>query len=185
MDFGEWKVSARRLESRRRERTAKMAAWERTAQASLKRLFARQRRVTVEKLKGAKSRQNWFADRDGELVAVKQVDPDTIFDRLMWNEQLAEDARAWIGATFEDFGGDVADTLNGGAKDVEVTFDLEDPEVRRLIEAQVNRLVGVTDTTYDAIKATLAEGVGKGRPSPSWPSASRRCSRTPPASARR
>lgn len=168
-----------------------MAAWERTAQASLKRLFARQRRVTVEKLKGAKSRQSWFADRDGELVAVKQVEPDAIFDRLMWNEQLAEDARAWIGATFEDFGGDVADTLNGrGSKaaddaNVEVTFDIENPEVIALIEAQVNRLSGVNDTTYDAIRATLAEGVGKGSPSPSWPSASRRCSRTPPGFGRR
>ncbi len=162
VDFGEWKVSARRLEARRRERVARMTSWERTAQASLKRLFARQRRVTVEKLKGAKSRQLWFSERDGEHYATKEVDVDVIFDRTTWNDQLAEDGRAWIEATMEDFGGEVVDTLNGTAKAVEVTFDIEDPEVQRLIEEQVNRLVGVNDTTYDAIKATLAEGVGQG-----------------------
>lgn len=172
VDFGEWKVSARRLAARRRERLAKMGSWERTAKASMNRLFARQRSVTVEKLKGAKSRQSYFEERDGDLFPTKAVDAGTIFDREKWNAQLADDSRAWIEGTMEDFGGDVADTLNGTSKQVKadetdpdavvVTFDIEDPAIQELIEDQVNRLTLVNDTTYDAIKATLAEGVGEG-----------------------
>lgn len=154
VDFGQWKVSARRLQARRRERLAKLTSWERTARISMERYFTRQARVVNEKLTGKKV-------RDLLAKAADEVPPvEAIFDRSVWGPQLKDDAEAWITGVVEDFGSDVVDAFE--AKQVEVSFDLLDPEVIALIEERVNQVVGVNQTTYELIQAALAGGVEEG-----------------------
>ena len=162
VDFGAWKVSARRLNARRKERESKLIAWERTARISMEKFFARQARVVLEKLEGKKVREMWTEEKDGQLVLskAKVPSPSAIFDRKVWDAQLKDDARAWVEGVVEDFGTDVVDTFQ--AKQVEVGFDVEDPEVVDLIEDRVNQVVGVNDTTYEHIKSAMAQGVEEG-----------------------
>lgn len=130
--------------------------------------FAREERVVLEKLQSKKTRERWeraLGSRErkdsgdqvpGDVPAPK-VSASSIFDVDSFKSALGADARTRLRAIMDDFGTDTARQFGA-------TFDLHNPAVTDAINAQVNRLVGVEDTTYDAIKAALAKGEAAGEP---------------------
>lgn len=130
--------------------------------------FAREQRVVLEKLQSRKTRERWdralesrehkaTGDQQPEEVPAPKVSASSIFDVDVFKAQVAADARGRLRAIMDDFGTDTARQFGA-------TFDLHNPAVTDAINAQVNRLTGVEDTTYNAIKTALAQGEAAGEP---------------------
>lgn len=114
------------------------------------RFFDRQAEAVIARLNGKRGRQ---ALRD-------TVNVSAVFDRDYWlsqTEDLTQDM-------YEDV---VATSFAAFDSAVGIAFDVAAPFARAFIEARANQLAGqVTATTYDAIKAALSEGAGKGESIP-------------------
>lgn len=116
-----------------------------------RRLFNRQAKATVARLEG-QSR--------AKRVLEGRASTDDLFDRRFWAEQTAEDAAALYESLASAAFVRLSDRLG-------VSFDLEAEFAQEFITSRANQLAGqVTQTTYDAITATLAEGVGEGESIP-------------------
>lgn len=119
--------------------------WERR----LREMFDRQAKSTVARLEGKRGRS--IAGR-GEHRALG----DEVFDRAHWTAETDKT----VTGLFSDV------VAEGGARVSEIfglAFDLEAPYAQEFIRARASQLAGqLTETTYEAIKATLAEGVGAG-----------------------
>jgi uncharacterized protein with gpF-like domain len=123
------------------------ARWQRT----FTRLFAKQERSTLARLKGKRGRQA-LEQRD----PAEPVDPAAIFDPTFWTGETSEIAEGLYEQT-------VTASLTRMANTFGIDFDLAAPFVTDLIEARANQLAGqVTTTTYEAITGQLVEGVGAG-----------------------
>lgn len=115
-----------------------------------RRLFNRQAKATVARLEG-QSR--------AKRVMEGRANTDDLFDRRFWAEQTAEDAAALYESLASAAFVRLSDRLG-------VSFDLAE-FAQEFITSRANQLAGqVTQTTYDAITATLAEGVGEGESIP-------------------
>lgn len=128
---------------------------------ALRRLFTRQADATIARLTGKRGRQalGYTTEGlpDGERdAAADQIDPGAVFEIAFWTTATAE----VVADLYEQ-------AASAGMERVALTFgvsfDLEAPWVRDMIEARANQLAGqVTQTTYDAIVAELVEGVAAG-----------------------
>jgi HK97 family phage portal protein len=136
-------------------------AMERTWERQFRRLFDRQEKATLSRLKTKRGRQLL---RDALTAAqtrapddpAPQVDPDDIFDPTFWTDDTAETSRALYEPLTTMAGQEIAERFG-------VSFDLDAPWVQEFIDARSNQLAGqVTDTTYRAIQQALAEGVAAG-----------------------
>lgn len=129
-----------------------VTALERQFERAFRRLFARQLESTLTRLEGnARSKR----------VVEGRARADEVFDPGFWTAQTVTEAQTLFEALqtaafvrlSERFG---------------VSFDLEAEYARTFIEARANQLAGqVTQTTYDAIKGQLSEGVAAGEDIPS------------------
>lgn len=127
--------------------TQQERAWER----SFRRLFRRQADATVKRLEG-QSR--------AKRVTEGRADAREVFDPEFWARQTAEEAAA----LFESLATAAFTRLSDRFG---VSFDLEAEFAQEFITSRANQLAGqVTDTTYEAITAALAEGVGEGESIP-------------------
>ena len=150
----------------------KTSAWETSIQNHMTHQFTRERRIVLEKLNSKKSRDRFAnveqlrsegkADRpmlDSSTLQwvgeTKAIDPSNVFDVETFKAQLAADANAWLTSVVNDFGTSEGMSLG-------ISFDMHNPAVTDAIQAQVNRLSEVEDTTYNAIKDQLAQGEGMG-----------------------
>ena len=139
--------------------TALEARWER----QWKRLFARQAEATMTRLKGKRGRQALGYGTDGQPDETRatddpapQIDPAAIFDSAFW----AAETRSMVEGLYEET---ALAGLNRLSTTFGVSFDLSAPFVTDFIEARANQLAGpVTETTYEAIRLELQEGVQAG-----------------------
>jgi len=132
--------------------TALEARWER----QWRRMFARQAEATMTRLKGKRGRQ--MLDEARAPDPAPQIDPAAIFDAAFW----ATETRAMLEGLYEET---ALAGLNRLSASFGVSFDLSAPYVTDFIEARANQLAGpVTETTYEAIRLQLQEGVMAGEP---------------------
>lgn len=132
---------------------AVVTALERRWVRAWRRLFARQLEATLARLHGKRGRQMLAEARADEPFP---VDPGAVFDLEHWqNESMV---------TADDL---FDETLVAAAQRIAlqfgIAFDLAAPWVQDFIEQRVLDLAGhVTQTTYDAIRIQLTEGVAQG-----------------------
>lgn len=168
--FGPYTVSAKRLANKRSERLRQVTAWEKQARSLLRSLFDRQAKAVLAKLNGAKCREgtrHWRnghasegveIEADGTLkIAAKVIGASDIFDRGKWDEQLKSDVTSLLEAVIEHFGSDAYETVMSTVKDAQ-GFDPNSPRLTAYLAARGNKIVGVNDTTFDAIESELAAG---------------------------
>lgn len=132
------------------------ARWER----QWRRLFARQEEATIARLTGKRGRQMLAAalgnddQRDGEPAPMP--DPAGIFELVFWT------------AAAEELSGDLFDETVRQAMarlsvEFGIDFDLSAPWVDDFIRNRAQQLAGqVNQTTYDAIRQALVDGVAAG-----------------------
>jgi len=131
--------------------TALEARWAR----SWRRLFGKQQEATLSRLMGKRGRQALKAAGERAEPA-PALDPAHIFDVAFWTAAAVEVA----GDLFEET---AVAGLTRLAAQFGVSFDLEAPWVAEFIEQRVQDLAGqVTQTTYDAIRGELVDGVSAG-----------------------
>lgn len=122
---------------------------ERVWEKRIRRLFERQAKSTLARLEAKRGRQ---AAGRGEVRALA----DEVFDPQHWIVETVDEARTLYEQTAATAGGLMAARFG-------LAFDLDAAYVAEFIDARANMLAGqVTDTTYQAIKAALAEGVQAG-----------------------
>lgn len=133
--------------------------WER----AWRRLFSRQEEATIARLTGKRGRQMLAAAieqhanddrRDGEPAPMP--DPAGIFDAVFW----AVAAEELSGDLFDET---VRQAMSRLAVEFGIDFDLEAPWVEDFVRSRAQQLSGqVTQTTYDAIRQALVDGVAAG-----------------------
>ena len=153
----------------------RMDAWESTAAGVLRQHFAREERVVVEKLSGAKTKRVFEAKaaappRDPQqpqgapspqAQVTGAVLAAQVYDVAKWAQALADDADGWISGVYGDFFADWYAAHVGRV--VGAGFTVPDsPLVTAGIATQVNRIKGVAQTTFDQIAGALADGVDAG-----------------------
>lgn len=126
-----------------------------------RRLFARQEEATIARLTGKRGRQALRkVEERADPEPAPQIDPAQIFDPEFWRAQAVE-----LGIDL--FDETVAQALARIALQFGIDFDLEAPWVADFIESRVQDLAGnVTQTTYDAIRSQLQQGVAAGESIP-------------------
>lgn len=125
--------------------TAQTSKWEEKVAAKVRDLFKRQKASVLAKLKERGKRQ-------GEDLASEP------FSKAQWVKTFRVEMRPLIAAVVADFG--VA-TLEALA--VETTFDDSAASVIRFIERRAQRFAKeVNETTWEALKTSLSEGVQAG-----------------------
>jgi HK97 family phage portal protein len=128
---------------------------------ALRRLFTRQADATIARLTGKRGRQALGYTTEGlpdmtRDAAADQIDPGAVFEIAFWTTATAE-----VAADLYEQAASAG--MERVALSFGISFDLEAPWVRDMIEARANQLAGqVTQTTYDAIVAELVEGVANG-----------------------
>lgn len=121
--------------------------WERQWRA----MFRRQQAATLKRLEGRRGRS---------ALEKRNVNPDDVFDAEFWATESQDLAGGLYDAAFAMGGARVADLFG-------LDFNMQAAFVQKAIQARANKLAGqVTDTTYGAIKDTLAEGVKLGESIP-------------------
>jgi uncharacterized protein YoaH (UPF0181 family) len=138
-----------------RRADAEARAFERQMERRFRRLFARQVTSTIARLEGKRGRQS--VEHRADLAA---PDPAAIFDAAFWTAETREAAEDLFEAITVASAGRVAARLG-------VDFDVSAPYAQDFIAARANQLAGqVTETTYEAIRVAMAEGVAAGESIP-------------------
>jgi HK97 family phage portal protein len=133
-----------------RSTDAQVRALEQQWERALRRLFARQARLTISRLTTKRGRQ--MLTRAGE----EGPNVDDVFDAQDWTEETAGDVEDLYAAVAAVGGSKVARRFG-------IDFNLEADYVQSFIQRRANQLAGqVTDTTYQAIKDALSAGVDAG-----------------------
>lgn len=128
---------------------------EQTWARAFRSLFAKQEKATLNRLTGKRGRQLLTAVRASDDAA-PEFDPADVYDPTFWAAETEERALELVEVVTSIGGQDVAQRFD-------IAWDISDPRVQEFIEARANQLAGqVTDTTYDAIKKALADGVAAG-----------------------
>ncbi|MCJ7830934.1 MAG: phage portal protein [Dehalococcoidia bacterium] len=128
--------------------TAQTSKWEEKFAAKVRDLFKRQKASVLAKLKERGKRQDELADNP--------------FNKAQWTKTFRVEARPLLEAIVADFGAAALSSLA-----LEAPFDTSTANVARMIERQAQRFAKqVNDTTWEALKASLSEGVqgGEGVP---------------------
>jgi uncharacterized protein with gpF-like domain len=118
--------------------------WEKVMVGELQRMFRDQAASVVRKL-SKKSR------------GAKALDLDAIFDRSTLDPQTRQTVSNVLGSLYEQVGDALFETFS-----VEAAFNLHDPKVTAALGNRVNKVVGINQTTEDALRATLQEGEAAG-----------------------
>jgi SPP1 gp7 family putative phage head morphogenesis protein len=117
-----------------------------------KKLFARQKKQTLDRLE---SRGPRWAKRDEA-----DVNPDDVFDPTYQQEQTQNALEGLFETLMGASGARVAAQHGFG-------FNVNDPKVQALIDQRVSKLAEqITGTTYDAIKSVILTGIANGSPIP-------------------
>lgn len=112
--------------------------WTEILDRSLERLFERQQRVVLEKAAGAKARR---------ALASNELSIDTIFDQSVWNKQMNEDLRPVLAAI-------VSEAAESASPDGQNQI-LDEEQLSKYLDEQVERIQKVNQTTHEEILATI------------------------------
>lgn len=128
-------------------------------QQKFRKLFARQEKAVLDRLEGKRGRQALQRGKDEPVTAM--FDPD------FWLNETRELAEELYGDLYELGAQRILDTFMRQKRDVfesiDYDFGIDSAGARAFVEARALRLAGqVTDTTYDAIKEALSEGIAEG-----------------------
>lgn len=122
---------------------------ERAAERAFAKLFARQLRSVLARLEAKRGRQ---VVSNGETRAIA----DEVFDPDHWEAETLDEARTLFERIADSAGGKIGARFG-------IAFDLEAPFVQDFVDSRAKQLAGqVTDTTYQAIRDALNEGIGSG-----------------------
>lgn len=113
--------------------------WTEILDRTLERFFERQQRVVLEKALGAKSKKAV----DAGTLAV-----ESIYDISVWNKQIEDDVRPVLS-------GIVKDASQIASEQTGIPVDMEDDEVKELIDAQMQRVQKTNSTTKDEIASAI------------------------------
>lgn len=125
----EWEVKAEQTTER----------WTEILDRSLERYFERQQRVILEKALGAKSRR---------AMNTRQLNTDDIFDKSVWDRQLADDLSPLYSAIVND---SAELSFEGADSDA----SLNEAEFKAYVQEQVARTQKVNETTKEEIASAL------------------------------
>lgn len=113
--------------------------WIEILDRNLDRYFERQQRVVMEKAMGAKSRR---------ALAAASLDAETIFDNEIWNKQMLDDFKPLLAGIT----GDAARLIS---EQTGMPADIDEEEAKALIDAQMERMQKVNNSTKDEIKSAI------------------------------
>ncbi len=120
--------------------------WTEILDRTLERIFERQQRVVMEKVNGAKSRR---ALANGTFTA------DLVFDKDVWNRQLADDVKPILTAICNDAKSYVASRSRQSA-------EIDADELEQMTQDQITRMQQANQTTFEEILAAtlVAQAMG-------------------------
>ena len=113
--------------------------WTEILDRTLERFFERQQRVVLEKALGAKSKKAV----DAGTLAV-----ESIYDISVWNKQLEDDVRPVLAGIIKD-ASQIASEQTG------IPVDMEDDEVKEMLDAQMQRVQKTNSTTKDEMASAI------------------------------
>lgn len=113
--------------------------WTEILDRTLERFFERQQRVVLEKALGAKSKKAV----DAGTLAV-----ESIYDISVWNKQLEDDVRPVLAGIIKD-ASQIASEQTG------IPVDMEDDEVKEMLDAQMQRVQKTNSTTKDEVASAI------------------------------
>lgn len=103
-------------------------------------------------------RQDVLAVLTGGGRAVREIAIDDPFDKKKWIQAFKVTMRPVVAGIVNDQG-----ALSATELGLTFTFDVHDPNVVRAMDKQLQRFATeVNDTTWDALKTSLAEGIAEG-----------------------
>jgi len=114
--------------------------WTEILDRALERIFERQQRVVLEKA---------FGKRGAKSISSGVLTVDMIFDREIWDKQLAEDLEPIILAIYTDAKEYVASRTSSNVV-------MEPQEVEKLAQQQIERMQQANTTTAEEIAAAIA-----------------------------
>ena len=114
--------------------------WTEILDRALERIFERQQRVVLEKA---------FGKRGTKSISSGVLTVDMIFDREIWDKQLAEDLEPIILAIYTDAKEYVASRTSSNVV-------MEPQEVEKLAQQQIERMQQANTTTAEEISAAIA-----------------------------
>lgn len=127
--FDEWDTKAEQDSDR----------WTEILDRAFERYFERQQRVVLEKASGAKSRKALISG---------SLDADQIFDTDVWTKQLTDDIRPMLKAI-------ATDAVALSAQRRGMPPDVEEADVEKIIDEQMQRVQKANNTTKEEIIAAL------------------------------
>lgn len=113
--------------------------WTEILDRTLERFFERQQRVVLEKALGAKSKK---------AVDAGTLEVDSIYDASVWNKQLEDDVRPVLA-------GIVKDASQIASEQTGIPVDMEDEEVKEMLDAQMQRVQKTNSTTKDEVASAI------------------------------
>lgn len=122
----------------------------------MRRFFARQARTVAARLTGPKARRgtrHW----EGVVGPAKALDVTSVFQRQRWDDDLRSEIEGVLTALYKEQGDAMFHVFNPDG-----AFNVTDPGVRQALSARVTKVVGVNQTTEDAIRTVLQNGEDAG-----------------------
>lgn len=113
--------------------------WVEILDRNIERLMERQQRVVLEKATGAKSKK---AINSGTLSV------ESIFDEEVWNKQLEDDIKPVILGIASDAARLISDQVG-------MPVDVDEEEVKQVVDAQVERMKKTNTTTKEEIASAI------------------------------
>lgn len=120
--------------------------WTEILDRALERYYERQQRVISEKATGAKSRR---------AMTANSLDIDSIFDSEVWAKQLNEDIRPMLKAI-------ATDAVALAAQKTNMPAEVEEAEVDKVVDEQIQRMEKANSTTKEEIAAALIIALAMG-----------------------
>jgi HK97 family phage portal protein len=132
----EWEIKAEQTVDR----------WTEILDRSLERLFERQQRVVLEKASGAKARRS---------IVGLDLTVDMIFDKSVWDRQLAEDLRPVLAAIVTEAAESSWDDGTKAEARPEDESIIDEKEMQQYLDEQVQRVTKANETTREEILAAI------------------------------
>lgn len=120
--------------------------WTEILDRALERYYERQQRVISEKATGAKSRK---------AISAKSLEIDAIFDSEVWAKQLNEDIRPMLKAI-------ATDAVALSSQRTGMPPEVEESEVEKIVDEQIQRMEKANSTTKEEIAAALIIAMAMG-----------------------
>lgn len=124
---------------------------------TMRRFFARQQRVVLQRLSGPKARQG--TRHDERAPSTKAIDVDRLFDTTGWDRQLVDELSDVLSSMYQGVGDDVLVRLLGSEAG---SFAVSNPLVTQALNGRVTKIAGINTTTAAELRRALQTGEAAG-----------------------